>query len=258
MNELLRQEKRELEDESIDLGPLLVTLGKAWYILLLSAILFGALIWFGSHVFLTPTYKTNCRVYVNNMLDSSEKTSVTSSDLTAARSLANTYAEIIRGRTVLEEAARRLELPYTYTQLSKMVTVTTSSSSEIITISVETTSPETSRNLCNSIVEVAQAQVASIVDGSSMRVIDQPFLPLNINSPNYRRNAAIGACLGILLAAGVILLRTLVDNRIRDEETLESRFGIVILGSIPSFEEAHKSGGHYSYGYGKASSEVKV
>lgn len=258
MNESLGQNSAAANEETIDILPLLAALYKKWFLILLAAVLLGSGAWLGSHLFMTPTYRTSCRVYVNNMLDSSGKTSVTSSDLNAARSLANTYADIISGRTVLEEAARNIGLERSYSELSHRVSVTTGNSSEIISISVVDLTPEAAQSLANSIIAVSQDHVANIVDGSSMRVIDEPYLPQSIYSPNYGRNAILGALLGALLMMAVIVLQALLDNRVQDEDMLEKRFGIVVLGSIPDFDEAGKAGSYGSYGAVKAKSEVRA
>ena len=256
MNESLEQ-NGVLEEETIDILPILTELWKKWFLILIAAIMLGAIAWLGSHLFLTPTYKTSCRVYVNNMLDSSGKTSVTSSDLNAARSLANTYADIIAGRTVLEEAARAIGIDRKYSQLNHRISVSTSSTSEIITISVVDASPQVAQALANSIIAVAQDHVANIVDGSSMRVIDEPYLPQDIYSPSYAKNGVLGALAGMLLAVTFVVLQVLLDNRVKDEDMLEKRFGIVVLGSIPDFEEAKKSGSYGSYG-GRTKGEVRT
>ena len=249
MNETMERRAAMEEEETVDLLPLFMALYKRWYLIAIVSVLSAVMFWLGSYMFLTPTYRTSCRVYVNNMLDSSEKTSVTTSDLSASRSLANTYSEIISGRTVLTEAAQKLGLARDYKQLSSSISVSTSDLSEIITITVIDTSPEIAQALARSIIEIAQEHVSDIVDGSSMRVIDAPYYPTSIYSPSYSKNTVIGFLLGAVLSAGGIILLTLLDNRVKDEDSLERRFNIVVLGSIPDIEEAGKASSRGAYGY---------
>ncbi len=237
----------------IDLVPVFKALRKHFILILAVALLFGAATWIGTHVFITPTYRTSFRVYVNNSQDTSEKTTITSSDLSASRSLANTYAEIINGRTVLTKAAEMTGIFSGYGSVKSMVNVSTSSTTEIISVSVTTNSPDVSLRLAENIVTVAEEQVAGIVDGSSMRVIDEPYLPTSIYSPHYKRDAAIGAMIGLLFTVLIIALVEILDTRVRNEDSLEERYGIAILGSIPNHEAARKSGGsYYAYGYARA------
>ena len=128
--------------------------------------------------------------------------------------------------------------------------------SEIITVQVTTADPRMSKNYAECIISVAQEQVSSIVDGSSMRVIDEPYLPGVINSPDYKKNTILGALIGAVLVVMIVVLRELLDNRVRDEETLEERFGVAILGSIPNYDAAGRASKSYgTYGYGAADKE---
>ncbi len=249
-----RRNDRNDEELVIDLVPVFKALRKHIILILAVALLFGAATWIGTHAFVTPTYRTSFRVYVNNSQDSSEKTTITSSDLSASRSLANTYAEIISGRTVLTKAAEMTGIFSGYSAVKNMVNVSTSNTTEIITVSVTTNSPDVSLKLAENIIVMAEEQVAGIVDGSSMRVIDEPYLPTGIYSPHYNRDAAIGAMIGLMLMVLIIALIEILDTRVRNEDSLEERYGIAILGSIPNQESARKSGGsYYAYGYARAS-----
>ena len=248
-----KRNERDDNELVIDLVPIFKALRKHIILILLVTLIFGAATWVGTHMFITPTYRTSFRVYVNNSQDTSEKTSITSSDLSASRSLANTYAEIINGRTVLTKAAEMTGIFSGYGAVKNMVNVNTSSTTEIITVSVTTNSPDISLKLAENIIVMAEEQVAGIVDGSSMRVIDEPYLPTSIYSPHYNRDAVTGAVIGMLLTILIIALIEILDTRVRNEDSLEERYGIAILGSIPNQESARKSGGsYYAYGYARA------
>jgi capsular polysaccharide biosynthesis protein len=49
----------------------------------------------------------------------------------------------------------------------------------------------------------------------------------------------MGALLGAVLAAAVIVLLALLDTRIKDESDVEEMFELPILGSIPNFDSKH-------------------
>ena len=242
----------------IDLLPVAKAVKKGIPWIIIAALFCGVLALLVSKFLITPTYRTSFRVYVNNALDTSDKTSVSSSDLSASRSLAATYSEIIKGRTVLTAAAKEAGLNVGYGQLNKMADVSTGNATEIITVNVTTADPSMSLRYAESIIKVAQEQVSNIVDGSSMRVIDEPYLPAGIYSPSYKKNVVLGAFFGAVLMLLFITLRALLDNRVRDEQTLEERFGYAILGSIPNQNAAGKAGKNYSsYSYGGAEREAQ-
>lgn len=81
-----------------------------------------------------------------------------------------------------------------------------------------------------------------------MQIVDQAVIPVKRYSPSYSKNLMLGILLGIVLACGVIILKELLDDRVKDAGTLESRFGIVVIGTIPNMEAAERMGDSYSYG----------
>ena len=249
MSTAVRNPQVNTNDEMvIDLIPILLAIKKKLHWLVAAALLAGFLAWLISYLFIVPLYQTNFRVYVNNTQNSDGKTSITSSDLSAARSLATTYAQIISGRTVLTEAAASVGLYTGYGTLKGMVDAGPQSNTEIISVNVRAESPELAVAYAESIIQVAEKQISGIVDGSSMRVIEEPFLPEGIHSPSYVKNTAIGALLAIVAVAGIIALKEIFDTRVRDEESLEQRYGIAILGSVPNYELAGKASNNYGYG----------
>ena len=59
-------------------------------------------------------------------------------------------------------------------------------------------------------------------------------------SPKTTRNLAIGLALGVLLGIGLAFLRDLLDNTVKDRQTLEEITGVGLVGSIPLDKERRK------------------
>ena len=57
----------------------------------------------------------------------------------------------------------------------------------------------------------------------------------------------LGALLGMVLAAALVLVVYLADNRVKDEADFVSKIGIPVLGEVPSIHEL--DGGKEGYGY---------
>lgn len=216
--------------------------------ILLAGIICGVLTFVGTHLFVTPQYRSSFTAYVNNRSgqDNGNNT-VTSADLMASQSLVKTYSAVITSRSVLEAAAAQSGIGSDYTQLSGMVSTQAVGDTEIISVSVTMPDAEQAAALAGAISEVAGEYIARIVEGSSMQIVDQPVIPTSIYSPSYKKNLLQGIILGIVLACGVIVLRELLDDRVKDRGTLEARFGIPVIGSIPNMEAAEKIGDGYAY-----------
>ena len=105
------------------------------------------------------------------------------------------------------------------------------------------------------VAQVAAGQISGIVDGSSMRVIDEPYLPEGIYSPSVMKYTAVAAFLGLFAVCAIIVIKEILDDRVKDESTLEERMQLPVLGAIPDFDSAGKKGYGY-YGYGESRSKT--
>ena len=92
-------------------------------------------------------------------------------------------------------------------------------------------------------------KITDIVAGSDVRIVDYAVIPRGRSSPNYTRNAMMGALLGAVLCAAVLVLIYLLDDKIHSEEYLTQTYAeIPLLSVIPDMDpEGHRGG--YGYGY---------
>ena len=232
----------------IDLRMLATALWKHAGMILLVGIVCGALAFVGTHILVTPQYQSTFTAYVNNHGNQGgDSGTLTSSDLVASQSLVKTYSAVITSRSVLESAAAQAGAPYDYSQLKQMVSTGSVDSTEIIRVSVTMPDPQMAAAVAQAISEVAGDYITKIVEGSSMQIVDQPVIPVTIYSPSYSKNAQLGIILGIFFSALIVMMKGLLDNRIKDANALEERYGIPIIGSIPNMEAAAKIGDSYAY-----------
>ena len=54
-------------------------------------------------------------------------------------------------------------------------------------------------------------------------------------SPNKTIEGALGGIVGFILSYGIFLINHLLDNTVKDEKDLKSRFNVNVLGVVPSF-----------------------
>ena len=121
----------------IDLKRLILALfHKAW-LLVLCALVAGALAYIYTANFITPLYRASVSIYVNNanpqMVNSSY---ISGSDLATAQRLVNTYVNIIRSDTVLEKVAQQSGLDITTNQIRGMMTAESVENTEIFNINI--------------------------------------------------------------------------------------------------------------------------
>ena len=219
---------------------------KLWLVILVT-LFSGALTFVGVKMFVTPTYRSSFTAYINNKKDA--ESSVTGSDVKASQALVRTYSEIMTSKYVLKESAESIDLDSNYARVKKLVSTSVNNETGIITVNVDTDSPQKSYDLAMAIEHTTLIYTANIVDGSSMKIIDHPFLPTSIYKPNYIKLSMLGAVAGMLLIVIVICIRQFFNDKVTSEEELEDRYSIPIVGVIPDMinVDKHNKGGYYYY-----------
>ena len=255
------QNKQDVQE--IDLLKLLKVLWSRIWIIIAAAFVGGIVFFLFTLFFITPKYKSSALLYVNNnSLDiGSTKLNISSGDISASSSLIDTYCVILKSRTTLEQAINEAHLQMTYEQLAAKVSGSAEGKTPVFKITVTDADPELAANICNTIVEImvdANSGISGIVEGSSVRVIDYAVVARKASSPSYTKNTAIGMLLGFVVAAGIIILFSLMDTTVREEEfLLENYPNIPVLSNIPNlFEDS--AGGYYGYGSSYAQASKKA
>ncbi len=215
--------------------------------IILVGVIFGSAVLAYTKVFVKPTYDSEVYLYVNSNDLSVGGTKVSLSDLSAAKSLVDTYIVILNTRTTLNEVIERSGVDYTYEELKKMISAKSVNGTEIFSVNVNSTNPQEAALLANTIAEIMPFKIAEIVDGSSVRIVDYAVVAPKRSSPSYSRNTMIGVILGVLLMSAIYIIRDLMDEQIHDTDYLTKTYGdsIPVLAVIPDLTA--KSASHYSY-----------
>ena len=153
------------------------------------------------------------------------------------RDRVNTYAEILKRRTFLEDVAEDIGNKYSVEQLQSMISILPVNETEIMEISVTSTDPEDSYLIAHSILMRAPDELMRVVEAGSVKLLDDAKRNDVAVAPNLRQNTLIGALLGIILGALIILLLEFVDTRIKNAESIVSKYDEPLLGEIPSLNE---------------------
>lgn len=237
------------EEREVDLFRLLKALWRKAWAIALAAILFGGSFFAGTLLFIKPLYTAKSLMYVNssNITVGGTKVSISQSELTAAKTLVDTYIVILNTRTTLEDVIAQSGVSYTYEELMerKMISAAAVNGTEVFAIEVTSTDPREAELLANTIARILPEKIASIVEGSSARIVDYAVVPAEKASPNLTKNAIIGAALGFMLACGVTIILELMDEQIHDSDYLSETYDIPVLAVIPDLLSAKSENDYY-------------
>lgn len=246
----MNESKTNIFDNNGDAIDLLHIFGVLWrklWLIVLCGILAAAACFCWSAFLITPQYSSTVLMYVNNGSISVGSTSINLSDLSAAKSLVNTYLVILRNRTTMNEIIDKTGVDYTYEELLERVSAEAVNDTEIFGITVTTDDPYKSEKIANSIATILPNRVADIIDGSSMRMVDQAVADTEKSSPSITKYTLVGLILGLIISSAAVIISDLLDDVIRDENYVLQTYNIPILAVVPDLlSEGSKRYGYYN------------
>lgn len=233
----------------LDLFALIKAMWKRAWLFVLCGILCACAAFSYARFQITPTYKASAMMYVNNSSVALGSTtfSYNSSELQAAQSLVETYVVILGTRTTLDRVIDQGGLDLTYEQLKSMVSAGAINGMEVFRITVTSVDPVLAAHIANTIAEVLPSEVAKIVEGSSLRLVEKAVVPTQKAGPDLAKYAIMGLLVGFFIAFALVVLAVLADDKIHDEKFLTERYGVPVLAAIP---DLCKGSGNKAYGYG--------
>ena len=243
------------ETIELDLREVFSALLKRIWLIILAAVVAASLTLGYTVMFVTPRYQATVSMYVNNKSTVNNSTNgISSSDLAVALRLVTTYVNIIKSDAVLEKAAEKIandtQVSYTASQLRGMLTASSVDETEMFEFKISNPDPQMAAAIANAIAEVAPAEIANIIEGSTAKIIDRAKVPAKYYTPNYLKNTVIGGAAGVVLAALAVVLQVLLDGRIKSEEDLARISEAPVLGNIPDLAAENKSS-YYRYESGR-------
>lgn len=222
-------EAAEETDIEVDLVELFYSLlENAKYIVL--ATLIGALL-FGlySYLIAVPQYESTAKLYVLNSNDSV----LNLSDLQVGSYLASDYLEVFKTWEVNERVLMNLNLNYTYREMQEMLTLSNPSNTRILYITVTSPRPEEASLLANEYAKVARQYIAETMNTEAPNVLSTALMPTIPVSPNKTRNIIWGGLIGALIAIAVVVIRVLMDEKIRTTDDILKYAGLPTMAIVP-------------------------
>lgn len=197
-------------------------------------------------LFVTPKYEASAMFYVNNTAPAGESSSgVSSSDITASKNLVESYIVILKTRDALTEVIEYADVDLSYDDLSDMIYAESVDETEIFRVVVTSPDPVEAEKLARAIADVLPGRLASIIEGTSAKVVDVENAPESPSSPSYTYNALFGFLIGFVVMVGIIVLRTVFDTTIRTDEDVEQVCKHPVLASVPDMGAVSKGGHEY-------------
>lgn len=232
-------------DKQINLMDLLRLYMRRWWYLIIAMVIGGLLSGLFTAFFVTPMYISGGSLYAENTTDIvTTTTDINLSEVMVRQELVKTYAEVLTSNVFMKKVAAESGLGYNHEQILKMVSMTDKSNTEILVINVTSANPQHAYIIAQTIINLASEQIMAIVEGGNVKILDEPEYPQLPSSPNIVRNVEIGVFAGLLVSLILVFAIEMLDNKVKDAETISESFKYPVLGEVPYFttntKEKHK------------------
>ena len=222
---------KEKDKIEIDVLQMLKALWKRKLVIVLVAIVTGAIAFAYSSFVIKPEFTSTTRIYVINR-NQGDKPGLTNQDLQAGSYLVKDYRQ-----DVLEKVVADQNLNIDAKTLARKVRVTVPTDTRIVSISVRDIKPEEASRLANSLREIAAQKIISVTRVSDVTTLEEARPATSPSSPNIRRNTLMGTLVGAGIVIVLVLLFELLDDRIKRPEDIEEVMHLSLLGVIPNLEK---------------------
>ncbi len=217
------------DEMEIDLLEIFYALKKRALIIIAALIAGAVLAGAYTKMLVTPVYRAT-----STMLVLTKETTLASlADLQLGSQLTKDYSMLITSRTVLQAVIDELGVDTEYEDLREAVSINNPSDTRILELSVENSDPQLAQELVDTLADVSSEYIGDQMEVVPPKVIENAIVPEKPVSPSMTRNVVLGALAGLVLAAGVVVLMTLMDDSIKSEDDIERYLGLSTLASVP-------------------------
>ena len=198
---------------------------------IIACFLAGALLAFGfTYFFVTPMYQASASIYI---VSASNNSIVNLTDLQIGSQLTKDYSLLITSRPVLTEVVDNLDLNMDYKALKNCITVTNQDDTRILQIAVQYPDAKKAKDIVDELSNVASEYIGEQMEVTPPKIIETGEVSTVRSDTSVTKTTAMGILLGMLLCAGVVVVRALMDDTIRSEEDIEKYLGLSTLSVIP-------------------------
>ncbi len=163
------------------------------------------------------------------------------SKMNYAMKMLDTYVEVMNtyefNTKVANQLNKRLGTDYDPTTIKNALTFETIDNTAMFKITVTTLDSSLSYEIAHQLESSVPQVMEETNNGLVLASVEDKAIKANsAGSLGYPKKVAFGAIAGIVLSAAGIILKNLLDIRIKSEEELTEKYNIPVLGSIPNYE----------------------
>ena len=190
--------------------------------------------------FTTPMYSSSTTlVLAGSESSNGESTNtITTTDITLNSKLVSTYSVLVKSKDVLNQVVTNLGINVSWESLKNNVSVSLVDDADVIEIAVTTDNAENSAKIANETAKVFTQKVAEIYNINNVHVVDEAEVSNTPSNINHKKDIIIFAFIGLVVSIVYVLIANMLDTTVKTAEEVEKNFGLPVLASIPTYENA--------------------
>ena len=229
--------KNQREPKTVDLvGGLFYILEKLWIVLIAAVVCASVMGIIASRS--VTTYRATSKLYIVD----AQSSDVNIADLQLGTVLALDYQEVFKTWEVHDMVIKELHLPYSPEQMQSMLTISNPEETRILYITVTHSNAELAADIANAYARAAKVFIDNNMEGvepSDFSTALEPTVGSNVSVP---KNVVIGFVGGGVLAAALLMVLFILDNRPRSPAAIRQYGGIPTLSVFPANTDKHSGG----------------
>ena len=116
-------------------------------------------------------------------------------------------------------------------ELASAVSVTTTTSSQVFTLSATAETPAKAQAIANAVAKEFKEQIPKIMDVNNVTIVAEA--PKGSKSyPNVKKITLFGVLAGLVISLLIIIIKDLSDTTVRDDSFMTNELGLTNLGEI--------------------------
>ena len=217
------------DEVEIDLLQLFRALKKRILWIVGAGVIMGGAFGLFSKFAITPQYTSTSMVYIL-----SKETTLTSlADLQIGSKLTQDYKIIVTSRPVISEVIDKLKLDISYENMVSKITINNPNDTRILSITAQDPDPVMAKDIADSVAMTSSEYIGDKMEVTPPKIIEKGEVPTSRSNTGVAKMAVMGVLAGMILCAGVIVVRTIMDDTIKSEEDIEKYLGLSTLSVIP-------------------------
>lgn len=224
-------------EKEIDLSRVLNVFKKDFLKILMISLICGIAGWVTATLFLTPVYKANIDLLVNQKSNNQQtQFNVQQADLQAV----NTYKDVLGKSVILNPVLKEIKHNDNFegdlNDLQESISISNETNSQVISVSVKDNNAYTAADIANTIGRIFSRKIKKMMKIDNVAVVTKAKANTTPVFPNKKLSVVIGLLIGFTCSVLWYFIKDILDTTVRDEAFLTDELGLSNLGFVGHIE----------------------